>query len=128
MDLICETVNAIEMNYPEKDERERYDSHEDLKFLAVLPAWLDHYSVTCQTPAQEAAVNTWCSLLLQSNKSRNKAFNGWTIPLPLSDTDCNTLRTGLSSGEIEIGEKGSPVEIRDRRERRAWSMRQLRKA
>ena len=128
MDLICERVDAIEMSYPEKDERERHDSHEDLKTLAVLPAWLDHYIVTCQTTAQQEAVNTWCRLLVQNNKSRNMAFNGWSIPLPLSDTHCATLQTGLLSGEIEITEKGTPAEIRDRRERRAWSVRQLRES
>jgi hypothetical protein len=35
MDLICETVDAIEMSCPE-DERERCHSHEDLKILAAL--------------------------------------------------------------------------------------------
>jgi hypothetical protein len=125
MDLICQRVSTIEMNYPE-DERELYDSHEDLKILAVYPAWLAHYKITCQTDVQEEAVNTWCSLLIQKNKSRNMAFNGWTIPLPLSDTDCSTLRTGLLSGEINITEKGTPAEIRDRRQGKAWSVQQLR--
>lgn len=38
------------------------------------------------------------------------------------------LEAGLLSGEIEILEKGmgTPAEIRDRREKRAWSVRQLR--
>jgi hypothetical protein len=128
MDLICEKVEAIGISYPKEDERERCDSHEDLKILAVYPAWLDHYKITCQTAAQEEAVNTWCDLLIQKNKSRNMAFNGWTIPLPLSDIDCGTLQTGLLSGEIEITEKGTPAEIRDKRERRARSMWQLREA
>jgi len=56
------------------------------------------------------------------------ASNGWNIPLPLSDTYCDTLQTGLLSGEIEITEKGTPAEIRDRRERRAWSVQQLRES
>ena len=47
MDLICERVDAIEMSYPKEDERERHDSHEGLKILAVHPAWLDHYKITC---------------------------------------------------------------------------------
>ncbi|CZR69729.1 uncharacterized protein PAC_19629 [Phialocephala subalpina] len=37
-DLICETLDTIEMSYPKEDERERYDSHEDLKILAIYPA------------------------------------------------------------------------------------------
>jgi hypothetical protein len=41
MDLICKRVDVIEMSYSEKDEQERHDSHEDLKILAVRPAWLD---------------------------------------------------------------------------------------
>lgn len=40
---------------------------------------------------------------------------------PLSDKDCSTkvIQTGLLSGEIEITEKGTRVEIRDRGEMRA---------
>jgi hypothetical protein len=56
MDLICERVDAIEMSYPEEDERERHDSHEDLKILAVHPAWLDRYKITCQTYSYCACV------------------------------------------------------------------------
>jgi hypothetical protein len=93
-----------------------------------MPAWLDHYKVTCQTTAQQGAVNTWCRIFVQNNKSRNMAFNGWTIPLPLSDTHYATLQRGLLSGEIKIIEKGTSAEIRDRRERRAWSVQQLRKS
>lgn len=126
MDLIYERVDAIEMSYPKEDEQERHDSHEDLKILAVDPAWLDHYKITCQMTVQQEAVNTWCRLLIQNNNSRNMAFNGWTIPLPLSDTHCATLQTGLFSGEIT--EKGTLAEIRGRRERRAWSLQQSRES
>jgi hypothetical protein len=91
IDLICERANAIDISYPEKDERERHDSHEDLKICAVPPAWLDHYVVTYQMTAQQEAVNTRCRLLVQNNESRNMTFNGWTILLPLSDTHCGTL-------------------------------------
>jgi hypothetical protein len=42
MDLICERVDVMEMSYPEKDERERYDSYEGLKILTVRLAWLGH--------------------------------------------------------------------------------------
>jgi len=76
-------------------------------------------------PAQERAINTWCDLCNQGNDSRNKAFNGWTIPLPLSDTDCGILRAGLLSGEIQIAEKGTPEEISERREKRVRAMDQL---
>jgi len=127
MDLICERVDNIEMSYP-ADERERCDSHEHLKILALPPAWLDQYKITCQTTAQKEAVDTWYRLLVQKNMSRNEADNGWTIPLPLSDADCSTLQTGLSSGEIEITEKGTPAKICDRRGSRAWSVRQLRES
>jgi hypothetical protein len=94
-------VDAIEMSYPKEDERERHDSHEDLKTLAD-PAWLNRYKITCQTTAQEEVVNSWCRLLTQNSKSRNMAFNGWTILLPLSDIDCGTLQIGLMSGEIVV--------------------------
>lgn len=125
MDLICERVDAIEMSYANPRARERQESHEELKFLAVLPAWMDHYKVTCRTLAQERAINTWCDLCKQGNNSRNKAFNGWTIPLPLSNTDCDILRAGLLSGEIQIAEKGTSEEISERRERRVRAMDQL---
>jgi hypothetical protein len=38
MDLICGKVDAIEISYPEEDERERHDSHGNFKILAVHPA------------------------------------------------------------------------------------------
>ena len=63
IELICERVNTIEKNYPE-DEKEHCHCHEDLKILAVYPAWLDHYKITYQRVAQRG-VNTWCRLLIQ---------------------------------------------------------------
>src|SRR6266536_6699534 len=99
--------------------------------LKFCPVWvgttvlIHHYKVTCKMPAQERAINTWCDLCNQGNDSRNKAFNGWTIPLPLSDTDCGILRAGLLSGEIPIAEKGTPEEISERREKRVRAMDQL---
>ncbi len=38
IDLIYERVDAIEMSYPKEDEREHYNSHEDLKILVIYPA------------------------------------------------------------------------------------------
>ncbi|KUJ09516.1 uncharacterized protein LY89DRAFT_676297 [Mollisia scopiformis] len=125
MDLICERVDDIEMSYANPRARERQESHEELKFLAALPAWMDHYKVTCRTPAQERAINAWSDLCNQGNNSRNKAFIGWTIPLPLSDMDCDILRAGVLSDEIQIAEKGTSEEIHERRERRVRAMDQL---
>jgi hypothetical protein len=42
MDLICKRVDAIEISYSEKDEREHHRSQEDLKILAVHPLWLEY--------------------------------------------------------------------------------------
>jgi hypothetical protein len=72
MDLTCERVDAIEMTYANPRARERQENHEKLKFLAVLPAWMDHYKVTCGTPAQERAINNWCNLCKKGNGSRQR--------------------------------------------------------
>jgi hypothetical protein len=125
MDRICERVDAIEMSYANPRARECQENHEQLKFLAGLPAWMDNYKVTCRTPAEERAINTWCDLCNKGTDSRNKAFNGWTIPLPLRDMDCGILQAGLLSGEIQITEKGTLEEINERREQRARAMDQM---
>ena len=58
MDLICERVDDFEMSYANPNARDRQESHEALKFLAALSAWMDNYKVTCRTLAQEEAINT----------------------------------------------------------------------
>ena len=124
MDLICEKVNAIESSYS-PDAQEPFDTHEELKILAALHPWLVNYKVTYSTDTQRQAIDTWYCLLIQGKQSRNNAFNGRTTPLPLSDTHCKTIQTGLLNGGIKISEKGTPDEIRDRRKRMAFSAQQL---
>jgi hypothetical protein len=86
IDLICERIDAIEMHYANPRARERQENYEELKFLTVLPVWMEYYKTTCRTPTQERAINTWCDLC---------------IPLPLSDTDCGIFRASLLSSEIQ---------------------------
>jgi hypothetical protein len=88
------------MSYTNPRARECQENHEQLKFLAGLPAWIDNYKVTCRTPAEERAINTWCDLCNKNTDSRNKAFNSWTIPLPLRNMDYSILQAGLLNGEI----------------------------
>jgi hypothetical protein len=66
------------------------------------------------------------SLLRHGNQNRNSAFNGWSIPLPLSNAHCTTIRNRFLNGEIQLREKGTPAEIRARRDAKAHAMRQLR--
>jgi hypothetical protein len=128
MDIICARIDAIETSYDNPSARDSYENHEALKFLAVCSDFKNHYKVTCTTLVQEQAINTWCALCIQGNSSRNRAFNGWTIPLPLSHADCTVLRDGLLSGEIKITENGTPGEIQDRRQRKVWSAEQMRRS
>jgi hypothetical protein len=125
IDLFCQKIDAIESNYP-PDAQMRLETHEEFKFTTSLPRWRVDYEATIRTMAQRDALDALGSLLRHGNQNRNKAFNGWTIPLPLSNNNCTILWEGLSSGEIQIIEKGTPAEIRARRDAKALATRQLR--
>jgi hypothetical protein len=125
MDVFCQEINAIEERYPQ-DQQELIQHHEDFKHLTSLDRWIVDYEVTLSTNAQGNAIGTLGSLLRDGNRNRNRAFNGWTIPVPLSDGHCAAIRDGFQDGGISIIEKGTPSEIRFRRAQRARTVSQLR--
>jgi hypothetical protein len=125
MDLFCGRVDAIESTYP-RDEQERFETHEEFKFNTSLDRSLVNFEATFRTPEQRYALDTLGSLLRHGNQNRNRAFNGWSIPLLLSSAHCTTIRNGFLNGEIQLREKGTPAEIRARRDGKAHAMRQLR--
>ena len=125
MDIFCQEINIIEERYP-PDKREFIQHHEDFKHLTSLHRWLVDYKIIMSTNAQRQAIDELGRLLRHGNQNRNRAFNGWTIPVPLSNDYCATIRDGFIDGSIWITEKGTPDDIRDRREQRAFTVRQLR--
>jgi hypothetical protein len=54
------------MGYANLRARERQGNHEQLKSLARLLAWMNHYKVASRTAAHEQAINTWCELAIKA--------------------------------------------------------------
>ncbi|KAH8663710.1 hypothetical protein BGZ60DRAFT_529962 [Tricladium varicosporioides] len=111
LDEICKAVDLIESKL-DKLDRLGIRSHEQLKWAIAMAVETDQviYEFVSATMAQKAIVSRFVSLCCTGSDNRNKAVNGSTTPLPLSDNECDEFLRGLRIGEIGIRENSMIAE------------------